>query len=74
MRWPAACLGLAAVEPHREATARFVEIGATSYSGGADEEPGNRLSRGMTARDRIRLTGPLLACPPRATAAAALKW
>ena len=45
MRWPAACLGLAAVEPHREATARFVEIGATSYSGGADEEPGNRLSR-----------------------------
>ena len=54
-------LGLAAVEPHREAPARFVEIGATSYSDEADEEPGNRLSREMAAPDRIRLTGPLLA-------------
>jgi hypothetical protein len=66
MRWPAACLGLAAVEPYREATARFIEIGATSTSDGADEEPGNRLSRGMTVRDRIRLTGPLLAVPSAA--------
>ena len=68
------CLGLAAVELHRGAPARFGRDRVTSYGDGADEEPGNRLSREMTAHDRIRLTGPLLACPPRATAAAALKW